>query len=71
VDGVERGDERGATLVPAGGAVAGVERGVDRSGRRFRSVARDDEDDPEVLRKVERRERRAVAGAELRTVDEE
>ena len=48
-----------------------VEGGVDGRGRRLRGPVRDDEDDPEVLRQVERRELRAVARAELRAVGEE
>ena len=54
-----------------GDAVADVEGGVHVGGRCLRRVAREEENDPEVLRQVERLELASVAGAELRAVHEE
>ena len=71
LDAVERVEERVAAVVPAVGAVALVECRVDGRGRRLSRAVREDEHDPEVLRQVDRREHRAVAGAEPRPVDEE
>src|SRR5207248_9086458 len=54
-----------APRLPAGGAVARVEPLVDGRRRFLRRAARDEDDDPVVLRQVERAQGRAVALAEL------
>src|SRR2546423_3677308 len=66
----ERVQERGAPGVPALRAISCIERCVHRRGRGLLRVLRQDEQNPEVLRQVDGRERRAVAGTEPRSVDE-
>src|SRR5579871_134383 len=67
----QRVEERLAAVLPAAVAVARVEGGVDVRRRALHCVAWEEDNDPEVLRQVERRELAAVAGAELRAVREE
>src|SRR6266542_382826 len=68
---LERVEKRGAALVPAGRAVTRVELGVHGCRGALLHAVGQHEQHPVVLRKVDRAEKRAVAGADLRSVREE
>src|SRR5439155_123631 len=70
-DGGQRVEQPPTPLLVAERPLALVERAVDVGGRLLRSVAREQQDDPVVLRQIERLELGAVAGSELRSVAEE
>ena len=67
----ERGTQPRGALREARCAVARIECRVDVGGRALARVLRQEEQDGEVLRQLERLELGAVAGPELRAVGEE
>ena len=70
-DSTERVEQRGTPLLVAVAAAARVERGEHVARRRLDGAVRQHEQDPVVLRQVERRQLRTVRSAELRAVGEE